>query len=256
MSEIPTTTPESSSKGGPRRILVPIVIVAILAYAGYSGVRSYTFGQSHAETDDAYVTGDLVNIGPIVGGTLSELTVEQGEFVKKGQLVGRLEDSNQQASLSQAQAALDAAQTQIPQAQAELKYQQLATQASIQRSQAGVAAQNSRTAAARLLVGLNSDTNQQQIRQAQSQVEQAQANSAQAKAGIETARAALRSAQAAVITAQRQFAATQSSVEAVEASAAKVGRELQERVGRHAATRIEPRHDLIPPKSKPCIALP
>src|SRR5476649_1567874 len=118
------------------------VAAGVLLLAGASkGWSSYSFGQTHAETDDAYVTGDLVNISPTVSGTLAELKVEDGDFVHKGQLIARLDNNGAGADLAQAQANLQASETQIPQAEAALEFTKLSTVAAIQSSQASVTTQ-------------------------------------------------------------------------------------------------------------------
>ena len=130
----PSATPRSTSyvKNGAIAILVGAALLA----STVKGLSIYRIGQSHVSTDDAYVTGDLVNISPIVSGTLDSLTVEEGDIVKKGQLIGRLRDSGPRASLDQAQAALAAAQSRVPEAERDLEFTALSTEAGIIRAQA------------------------------------------------------------------------------------------------------------------------
>src|SRR5579859_2175217 len=84
-----------------RRAFTSLAIGAAVLAAGSKGWSSYTFAQSHAATDDAYVTGDLVNISPTVSGTLAELRVQDGDFVHKGQLIARLDAKGSSAELAQ-----------------------------------------------------------------------------------------------------------------------------------------------------------
>jgi RND family efflux transporter MFP subunit len=55
-----------------------------------------------------------------ITGTLTEVLIEEGDHVKKGQVIARLEASALRASLNVAQANLQSAQAQIAQAQAQL----------------------------------------------------------------------------------------------------------------------------------------
>lgn len=186
-----------------RRLITIGVIAAALVAAIIYGLSYYNYAQNHVSTDDAQITGNLVNVSPIISGTLSSLMVKEGDPVKKNQLIGRIEDSGQKASLAQAQAAYQSARSQIPQAEQNLAYQQQATNANIQKAQAELAAQQAKTAGAQQQVILSRNQIQNQIAQAGSQVAQAQAQTAQYEAQIQTARSAVVTEQQNVRTAQR-----------------------------------------------------
>lgn len=219
-SSAPTANPPS----GPKKAIIGIVVLALALGAVYKGYAAYSFGKSHVETDNAYVTGDLVGISPTVSGTLVELNVQDGDFVKKGQLIARLGTEGPAAELAQAEASYQAALTQVPQAQAALTFERLNNAASIQRSQAALAAQQSRTAGSQLQIRLSADTVANQVKQAESsiasaraQAAQARAVAAQAQAGIETAKAAVVSAESAVETALRNADSQRALVDAARA---------------------------------------
>jgi membrane fusion protein (multidrug efflux system) len=219
------TTP--AKKQGPRR-LVLMAGLSILALAAVTkGWGSYTFAQSHVDTDNAYITGDLVNISPQVSGTLTQLNVQDGQFVHKGDLIATLDKDTAGSELAEAQANLLAAQSQIPQAEASLAYTKLSTDAAIQSSRAAIATQNSRTEGSRMQVRLSSDTVRNQVLQAESQVAQAKAQFAQAQSGIGTANAALASSKEAVVTAQNNASAAHSAVGAAQAEADRAAKDLQ-----------------------------
>lgn len=206
----------------PRRTLIIGLIAAVLLISGIMwGVRYYHYSTTHVSTDDAYSTGNQFNVSPTIGGTLSRLTVEEGDTVRKGQLIGRLEDSGQLASLRQAQAAYAAAQSQIPQAEANLAYEQQATAAAIERAQAGITAQQAKTVAAQQQASLSGATVRNQIVQAQSQVRVADAQAAGAEAQVKTAQAAVNSARQAVQTAQRAADAQAAQIASAAANATK-----------------------------------
>ncbi len=195
--------PEKKPVSPLRRLITGAIILAVLIAAIIYGISYYNYAQNHASTDDAYVTGNLVNVSPIISGTLSTLTVEEGSPVKKGQLIGRIEDSGQRASLAQAQAAYQSALSQLPQAEQNLAYQQEATQANIRKAQAELAAQQAKTAGAQQQVLLSRNQVLNQVAQAQSQVAQAQAQAAQYDAQVQTARSAVATQQQNVVTAKR-----------------------------------------------------
>ena len=59
-----------------------------------------------------------------ITGTVSAVLIEEGDHVKEGQVIGRLDDTAQRAALAQAQAQLHSAQALLVQAQAQLAQNQ------------------------------------------------------------------------------------------------------------------------------------
>lgn len=88
----------------------------------------------------------LVNISPKTSGQLVDLRVEQGEKVKQGQIIARMDDRSLQAQLIQAHAKLQQAQAQLAKARAGNRWQEIdqaqaradAAQASANLSQARI----------------------------------------------------------------------------------------------------------------------
>ncbi|HET7268846.1 MAG TPA: efflux RND transporter periplasmic adaptor subunit [Oleiagrimonas sp.] len=111
-------------------------------------------------------------------GTLTEVLIEEGDHVKKGQVLARLEDSAQKARLNAARAKAAAAeaqtrQTQVQLAQAERDMQRqnkLVAKGLVPKQQA----EQARTAVARLKAQLNAQ--RKQAKAAQAQVRVAQVN--------------------------------------------------------------------------------
>lgn len=205
-------TPEKKpGKPWVKPLMLTLVAVGVVIAAIY-GFNAWQFNKAHVSTDDAYVTGNLVNVSPIISGTLEELTVEEGQYVKKGQLIARLDDAGPQATLRQAQANLNAALSQIPEAERNLRYQQLATNAAIQKAKATVATQQAKTSGAAQQVALTSATVQNQVSQAQSQVQAAQAQYAQSLAQVQSAQASVENYQQAIQTVQASLANYQQQV--------------------------------------------
>jgi membrane fusion protein (multidrug efflux system) len=215
-----------AKKKGPNPVVLGVVALFALA-AVFKGYGAYNFGLTHVETDDAYITGDLVGISPSVGGNLVELKVQDGDFVKKGQLIAMIDTSGPEAELSQAKANLQAARTQIPQAQAELSFAKLSTDASIKKSMAALSAQSARIDGSRLQVNLSRDTVKNQIRQADSQLSAVKAQESQAQAYVEAAKASVNSARQAVFTADRNTEASKSAVAAAKADSDRAAKDLE-----------------------------
>ncbi len=209
---------EKKPAGPVRKLIIAGVVAAALIAALIYGFQRYQYNQNHEATEDAYVQGNLVNVSPIISGTLTQLLVDEGSVVKKGQPIGRLEDSGPRAAVQQAQATYQAALSQLPQAQQNLIYQQQATQAAIRKAQAELAAQQAKTSGAQQQVILSRNQVLNQVRQAQSQVEQARQQAAQYDAQVQTARAAVNAQQQTVRTAQRAADAADSQIRGAQAT--------------------------------------
>ena len=204
-----------------RKLIIAGVVAAVLIAGLIYGFQRYQYNQNHEATDDAYVQGNLVNVSPIISGTLTQLLVDEGSRVRKGQTIARLEDSGPRAAVQQAEATYRAAQSQLPQAQQNLIYQQQATEAAIRKAQADLAAQQAKTQGAQQQVILSRNQVLNQVRQAQSQVQQAQEQAAQYDAQVQTARAAVNAQQQTVRTAQRAADAADATIAGALANATK-----------------------------------
>ncbi len=73
-----------------RRILIPtFVVIALLAIAG--GIAFWIWdGYMYYRTDDAQVTGQILNISAPASGTLTTLSVAVGQSVSAGQTIGTI----------------------------------------------------------------------------------------------------------------------------------------------------------------------
>ncbi len=113
-----------------------------------------------------------------ITGTLTQVLIEEGNFVKKGQVIARLEDSALRATLNVAQANIQSAQAQVAQAQAQLaqatadarRQEELAAGGMLTRQ----AAEQARTAVVTMTALL--DARQREVQAATAQLAQAQVN--------------------------------------------------------------------------------
>lgn len=215
------------------RPLLWLIGGVVLVLALFFGIRFFLWNRTHVGTDDAYVTGNLVNVSPQINGTLMTLTVQEGDFVKKGQLIARLDPSGPAASLRQAQANYEAALSQVPQAERNLAYQELSQKASVAKAEAALTGQQAKTQAAKQQVSLTQATVSNTVDQARSQVDVASAQAAQADAqvrsaedlrendvqAVQTAQDALANARQQVVTSQRAARAADARVVAARAAA-------------------------------------
>ena len=99
-----------------RRILIGISVVGAIAVCvlGYWLV----FLRGIVFTDDARFAGHLVDVAPEINGRLTEVAVHEGQFVRKGTVVFRLDTSIPQAALNQSEAALVSARAGLASSEA------------------------------------------------------------------------------------------------------------------------------------------
>jgi membrane fusion protein (multidrug efflux system) len=233
----PTLSGQLPKAKGPtsgRKLLIGTIAVVLVLVVGGWGISFLNYSRTHTSTDDAYVTGNLVNVSPIIGGTLSALSVSEGDTVKRGQLIGRLEDSGQKAALRQALAAYQAALSQVPEARTSLLYTQQQTDAAIHHAEAALQAQEARTRGAEAQRQLAAETTRNQVAQAEAQVSAARAQAAQADAQVGTSEAALHFAEQGITTAERgvttlkaKILAAQGEVNRTQADVLRYGRLLK-----------------------------
>ena len=122
-----------------RPLWITLVVIALLAAAGagwyaLSGpsalpvktaiAQAMPSNGASASVLDAtgYVTARrAATVSAQITGTLTEVLIEEGDHVKEGQVIARLDDTAQRAQLAQAQAQLHAAQATLLQWQAQLE---------------------------------------------------------------------------------------------------------------------------------------
>ena len=102
---------QGSKKGGKkasplkRLILIAVVVVIALAWLGY-----WLLTRNQIETDDAYTTGRKIAVAPHVNGYVTQLLVNDNQFVHAGQLLVKIDDRDYLASLHKAEASIAQAQ--------------------------------------------------------------------------------------------------------------------------------------------------
>jgi membrane fusion protein (multidrug efflux system) len=88
-------------------VFVLLVGLAIVAYYWYMGMREYV------STDDAFIDANRVGVSTKILGRIDTLTVDEGDTVKAGQVLVRLDDTDLRAQQAQARTALALAQENI-----------------------------------------------------------------------------------------------------------------------------------------------
>lgn len=216
------------------RIVIGIVL-AISVVTAYA-LWSRSGGQTQVEvsrvnrgpitasfTADGVVKGKTVNIAPKIAARIEAILVKEGQSVKSGEVLLKLDDRDLRAGLGEARAALRAARAGLKQAEAALSLtrQQVASR----EAQAEAVLRGAQAHLQQVLSGARP----QEVAQAQQQVEQARANLTAAEGGLRRARdlhvkgaisrAELDEAEARYDVARAQFRAAGEALEMVKVGA-------------------------------------
>ncbi|WP_115717542.1 efflux RND transporter periplasmic adaptor subunit [Gallaecimonas mangrovi] len=99
------TQNQQPAKGTRRKRLLILAAVVVIVGAGY-GAWWWTSGQYYQSTDDAYVAGDHIAVGPEVNGTVVAVKVDDTQTVKAGQVLVQLDQADAKLALAKAEANL------------------------------------------------------------------------------------------------------------------------------------------------------
>jgi membrane fusion protein (multidrug efflux system) len=94
-----------------QRILLGICALAVIAACVFG--YWYLFMRGIVYSDDARLSGHLVDLAPEINGRLIEVAVHEGQFMHKGAIVFRLDPAIPHAALNQAEASLISAKANL-----------------------------------------------------------------------------------------------------------------------------------------------
>ncbi|WP_440808233.1 HlyD family secretion protein [Pseudomonas syringae] len=97
---------EKKPNSGKRKLLLTgLAIIVVLCGLALWGWYHF-YGQWSEETDDAYVNGNVVEITPLVTGTVISIGADDGDLVQEGQVLLQFDPSDAAVSLQSAEANL------------------------------------------------------------------------------------------------------------------------------------------------------
>jgi len=102
------TQANTPDTGNPRKrkvMLLVLVVVVLLAGAGVWAYHEF-IGRFNESTDDAYVNGNVVEITPLVTGTVVSIGADDGDLVHEGQVLVNFDPNDAEVGLQSAQAKL------------------------------------------------------------------------------------------------------------------------------------------------------
>jgi membrane fusion protein (multidrug efflux system) len=239
--------PPSASQGNapPRRLILGVAAVVVLLALVF-GVRWLLFATTHETTDDAKIDTDQITVTSKLSERVAQVLVSADQPVHKGQLLVRLDDTDESQRVTSARATRDAQLASLHAAEATLALTRDQVDAQQQQSRGGVAqaraavtsaseqarAQNDQIAVSQAGI----DAAQAQLRAAQDGVPAAAENLRKAQADLarveslvasgDIARAQLDAARAASASAQSLYSQAQANVAAAQANVASARQRL------------------------------
>ena len=124
----------------PRKRKVMLIGLALIVILGVVGVWGWyeLYGRFSESTDDAYVNGNVVEITPLVTGTVVSIGADDGDLVHEGQVLVNFDPNDAAVGLQSAQANLARTVRQVRGLYSNvdgMKAQVLAQQANVQKAQ-------------------------------------------------------------------------------------------------------------------------
>lgn len=135
----PTTenTPANPDAGKRKFMLLALAVVVALSGAGVWAYHEF-YGRWSESTDDAYVNGNVVEITPLVTGTVVSIGADDGDLVHEGQVLVNFDPNDAEVGLQSAQANLARTVRQVRGLYSDvdgMKAQVNAQQAEVQKAQ-------------------------------------------------------------------------------------------------------------------------
>jgi len=168
-----------------RPLLIAAAAVLVLAVVAREAWQAYL---RHATANQLTGSGSIeatqVDIAPKVSGRAVRLVVNEGDTVRAGQVLVRLDDGDLRAQVDQARAAVVAAEARVTQAASAIQTQQQTTDTQVAQARAALVAAQARVPQAQTTVTLQGQTVEQAVAQAQAQLGAAQAQAMSARSNL------------------------------------------------------------------------
>ncbi|MBC7214988.1 MAG: HlyD family efflux transporter periplasmic adaptor subunit [Burkholderiaceae bacterium] len=180
-----------------RKALLALAVVVLVAGAAW-GAYEWLIASHNENTDNAYVQGNVIQITPQTGGTVTAILADDTDYVQAGAPLVRLDPADARVALAQAEAALAQTVRQVRTIyvnDAALQEQVRLREADATRARTDVTRTSDILQRRQKLAG-NGAVSQEELHQAQAQHDAARAALAAAEAAIAAAREQLASNQA------------------------------------------------------------
>ena len=131
--KIPTGSPPNKG-AAKKRLRRALAAGAALVVALAAGVYYFRFVVPFESTDDAFIEGHVTPIASKVPGCVAQLLIKDNQWVKKGDVLLKIDPRDYETSLAQTRADLEAARSQLDESQAQVKVSEAKVVAGYSRS--------------------------------------------------------------------------------------------------------------------------
>lgn len=166
--EADDSTEAAQPKARRRGIIVAVLVVLVLVGVGVWWHSTYS-----EDTDDAQISGHLIQISSRIGGQVTKVLVNENQYVEAGQVIAELDPRDYQVAVENAAAALASAEAAAAAAQVNVPITSVSTGSNLTAASADVSGARAGVEQA-----------QQQLQSAQARVAQAEANNTKAQSDL------------------------------------------------------------------------
>ncbi len=106
MSDSTPSAREPDRANARRKVLLSVAALGFVAAGSAYGIYWQASGRYSVATDDAYVSGNVVQVTPLVVGTVIALHADDTDFVQAGQPLVEIDDADSKLALDEAKAQL------------------------------------------------------------------------------------------------------------------------------------------------------
>lgn len=205
-----------------KKVILVAAVVAVAAIAAYA-VNSYLKNRIYNDPSFAHGNGRIeatdVNITTKFSERVAEIKVQEGDLVKKGQVLAVMQTTTLKAQLAQAEARKAQAEAALATAQAsiELRKSELETaKATVAQKESGFSGNQKRYERAKKLLS-DKAMSQQQYENDETLYLTSQAEVKAAQAGVKTAEANVKAAQAEAMGARANIKAAEADIAKIQA---------------------------------------
>jgi membrane fusion protein, multidrug efflux system len=100
---VPVVMPAAPKRRPLRRLILLALLAGGIGVGGYEGWGWWTVGRFFVSTDDAYVQADITTLASKVSGYLASVAVVNGQSVRQGDVIARIDDGDYRLALQAAQ---------------------------------------------------------------------------------------------------------------------------------------------------------
>jgi len=205
--------------------LIPVVAAAVLALAGWYAWQWFSAGSENEAfiSSNGRIEATEVDVATKMAGRVGDILVEEGAFVKAGQVLATMQVQTLEAQLREAKAQRQQAVNGVASAQAQLAMRQsdkTALIAQVRRAEAELNAARRRLARSETLVKEGATSIQT--------LDDDRARTESAEAAVAAAQAQVASADSSIAAARTQIVGARSQVEAVDATLERIQAEIDD----------------------------